>query len=219
MRKLSFSADDDGGRIVHADGEKAGEIRLLRARAELDPNVVRVGRVLRAEFRAMRCVQRLRLDAARAVAAVSPRLAQLLSTRSERQPSREAMTNGMSDIMEHLGPRVAPMEETRDLVRALSARDYYALSREAYGKINRRALFRKLKEPVKVPAKVIEEAFLNENTVPQSKHTHDHLQTRPHSRSARVLQQSPRPRPLRTRYDQRLLHDQRPLRSGALGLY
>ena len=79
----------------------------------------------------------------------------------ERQPSR-SMTNGMSDIMGTSGLAWHQWKK-HGTCSGLSARDYYALSREAYGKINRPALFRKLKEPVKVPAQVIEEAFLNEN--------------------------------------------------------
>ena len=79
----------------------------------------------------------------------------------ERQPSR-SMTNGMSDIMGTSGLAWHQWKK-HGTCSGLSARDYYALSREAYGKINRPALFRKLKEPVKVPAKVIEKAFLNEN--------------------------------------------------------
>jgi ribonuclease T2 len=78
-----------------------------------------------------------------------------------RQPSR-SMTNGMSDIMGTSGLAWHQWKK-HGTCSGLSARDYYALSREAYGKINRPALFRKLKEPVKVPAKVIEEAFLKEN--------------------------------------------------------
>ena len=79
----------------------------------------------------------------------------------ERQPSR-SMTNGMSDIMGTSGLAWHQWKK-HGTCSGLSARDYYALSREAYGKINRPALFRKLKEPVKVPAKVIEEDFLKEN--------------------------------------------------------
>ena len=41
--------------------------------------------------------------------------------------------------------------------------DYYALSREAYGKINRPEVLRKLKDQVSLPATLIEEAFLQEN--------------------------------------------------------
>lgn len=79
----------------------------------------------------------------------------------ERQPSR-SMTNAMSDIMGTSGLAWHQWKK-HGTCSGLSARDYYALSREAYGKINRPALFRKLKDPVKVPAKVIEEAFLKEN--------------------------------------------------------
>jgi ribonuclease T2 len=80
---------------------------------------------------------------------------------SERQPSR-SMTNGMSDIMGTSGLAWHQWKK-HGTYSGLSAQDYYALSREAYGKVNRPALFRKLKDPVKVPAKVIEEAFLKEN--------------------------------------------------------
>ena len=81
---------------------------------------------------------------------------------SARQPSR-SMTNGMSDIMGTSGLAWHQWKK-HGTCSGLSASDYYALSREAYRTINRPALFRKLKDPVKVPAKVIEEAFLKENT-------------------------------------------------------
>ncbi|MEM6385903.1 MAG: ribonuclease T2 [Pseudomonadota bacterium] len=45
----------------------------------------------------------------------------------------------------------------------LTADDYYRLSREAYGRVTRPELLRKLTDPVRVPAKVIEQAFLEEN--------------------------------------------------------
>ncbi|MGB7318706.1 MAG: ribonuclease T2 [Planktotalea sp.] len=80
---------------------------------------------------------------------------------SERQPSR-FMTNNMSDIMGTSGLAWHQWKK-HGTCSGLSAEDYFALSREAYGKINRPALFRRLKDPVKVPAKVIEEAFLKEN--------------------------------------------------------
>ena len=41
--------------------------------------------------------------------------------------------------------------------------DYYALAREAYGRVTRPELLRKLEDPVRVPAKVIEQAFLEDN--------------------------------------------------------
>jgi ribonuclease T2 len=45
----------------------------------------------------------------------------------------------------------------------LSARQYYMLSREAYGRITRPEVFRQLERPVRLPAEVVEEAFLRDN--------------------------------------------------------
>jgi ribonuclease T2 len=45
----------------------------------------------------------------------------------------------------------------------LSAEAYFEASRSAYGSIARPAVFRKLKSAVKLPASVVEEAFLKEN--------------------------------------------------------
>ncbi len=45
----------------------------------------------------------------------------------------------------------------------LTADDYYRLSREAYGRIVRPEIFRKLEDPIRLPASVVEQAFLEEN--------------------------------------------------------
>ena len=45
----------------------------------------------------------------------------------------------------------------------LSSDDYYALAREAYGRVTRPELLRQLSEPVRLPAAVIEDAFQEEN--------------------------------------------------------
>ena len=45
----------------------------------------------------------------------------------------------------------------------LSADDYYALSQEAYDRVARPEIFRKLDRAVKLPASVVEEAFLEDN--------------------------------------------------------
>ena len=45
----------------------------------------------------------------------------------------------------------------------LSAPAYFALSREAYARVNRPAVFRKLTKAVKLPAAIVEEAFLKAN--------------------------------------------------------
>lgn len=45
----------------------------------------------------------------------------------------------------------------------LTAADFYDLAREAYWRIERPAIFRKLQAPVRLPATVVEEAFLEAN--------------------------------------------------------
>ena len=45
----------------------------------------------------------------------------------------------------------------------MTSEDYYALARDAYARIERPEIFRKLKERVQVPAEVVEEAFLEAN--------------------------------------------------------
>jgi len=45
----------------------------------------------------------------------------------------------------------------------LSAPDYYALARRAYGAITRPEVFRKLDKDIRLPARVVEEAFLKSN--------------------------------------------------------
>ena len=45
----------------------------------------------------------------------------------------------------------------------LSSNDFYSLSRQAYDRVVRPEVFRKLSEPVKLPASVVEEAFLEQN--------------------------------------------------------
>jgi ribonuclease T2 len=45
----------------------------------------------------------------------------------------------------------------------LDPADYYALSREAYGRITRAEVFRKLTKTVTLPATLIEEAFVKAN--------------------------------------------------------
>lgn len=45
----------------------------------------------------------------------------------------------------------------------LSSEDYYALAREAYAQVMRPSLLRRLEREVRLPAAVIEDAFLEEN--------------------------------------------------------
>lgn len=80
---------------------------------------------------------------------------------SERPPSR-AMTRDMADIMGTSGLAWHQWKK-HGTCSGLSARDYYALSRQAYATITRPDIFRRLDRTVKLPASVVEDAFLKEN--------------------------------------------------------
>ncbi|WP_299744373.1 ribonuclease T2 [uncultured Tateyamaria sp.] len=80
---------------------------------------------------------------------------------AERPPSR-AMTRDMADIMGTSGLAWHQWKK-HGVCSGLSAPAYYALSREAYGRVVRPPVFRKLDETVKLPASVVEEAFLQSN--------------------------------------------------------
>ena len=80
---------------------------------------------------------------------------------TERNPSR-AMTRDMADIMGTSGLAWHQWNK-HGVCSGLSAPDYYALSREAYAQINRPRLFRQLDRAIRLPASVVEEAFLEAN--------------------------------------------------------
>ena len=80
---------------------------------------------------------------------------------AERAPSR-GMTSAMADIM-GTGGLAWHQWKKHGVCTGLSAGDYYALSREAYAIVNRPAVFRQLSRSVKLPAKLVEEAFLKSN--------------------------------------------------------
>lgn len=80
---------------------------------------------------------------------------------AERPPSR-SMTKGMTDLMGSSGLAWHQWKK-HGSCSGLSARDYYALSRQAYGQVIRPPVFRKLDRAVKLPAAVVEEAFLKAN--------------------------------------------------------
>lgn len=79
----------------------------------------------------------------------------------ERNPPRW-MTEQMVDIMGSSGLAWYQWEK-HGRCTGLSGEDYYALSRRAYGSIVRPAVFRKLDKSVKLPARVVEDAFLKAN--------------------------------------------------------
>ncbi|MEN9060764.1 ribonuclease T2 [Ponticoccus litoralis] len=79
----------------------------------------------------------------------------------ERAPSRQ-MTGAMADIMGS-GGLAWHQWKKHGVCSGLSARAYYDLSRQAYGSITRPEVFRSLDKAVKLPAAVVEEAFLKAN--------------------------------------------------------
>ncbi|MEP3331448.1 ribonuclease T2 [Sedimentitalea sp.] len=79
----------------------------------------------------------------------------------ERPPSR-GMTAAMADIMGTSGLAWHQWKK-HGTCSGLSAAEYYALSREAYGLVNRPEVFRKLDKTVKLPASVVEDAFIKAN--------------------------------------------------------
>ncbi|WP_281968576.1 ribonuclease T2 [Roseovarius nanhaiticus] len=80
---------------------------------------------------------------------------------SQRPPSRQ-MTEAMSDIMGSGGLAWYQWKK-HGRCTGLSAPAYFALTREAWGRIARPEVFQQLTRPVKLPARVVEEAFLKEN--------------------------------------------------------
>lgn len=79
----------------------------------------------------------------------------------ERNPSR-SMTNDMADIMGTSGLAWHQWNK-HGVCSGLSAQNYYDLSRKAYGTVVRPQIFRRLEKAVKLPASVVEEAFLKAN--------------------------------------------------------
>ncbi len=80
---------------------------------------------------------------------------------AERSPSR-GQTGAMADIMGS-GGLAWHQWKKHGVCSGLSAEAYYDLSREAYGNVTRPPVFRKLKDAVKLPASVVEDAFLKAN--------------------------------------------------------
>jgi len=80
---------------------------------------------------------------------------------SFRAPSR-GQTGEMADIMGTSGLAWHQWRK-HGVCTGLDPADYYALSREAYGRVTRPEVFRKLADPVTLPASLIEEAFVKEN--------------------------------------------------------
>ncbi|WP_170451335.1 ribonuclease T2 family protein [Ruegeria arenilitoris] len=79
-----------------------------------------------------------------------------------KAPPSRAMTRQMEDIQGSSGLAWHQWKK-HGTCSGLSAADYYALSRQAYDRITRPPVFRKLDKAVKLPARVVEDAFLDAN--------------------------------------------------------
>jgi len=79
----------------------------------------------------------------------------------ERPPSR-SVTAGMADIMGTDGLAWHQWKK-HGACTGLAAFEYYDISRQAYAKVIRPEVFRKLDRRVKLPASVVEDAFLKAN--------------------------------------------------------
>ncbi|GAA6163574.1 ribonuclease T2 [Pelagimonas sp. KU-00592-HH] len=82
-------------------------------------------------------------------------------TTIERNPPRW-LTEEMADIMGTSGLAWYQWKK-HGRCSGLSAEDYYALSRRAYDNVSKPPVFRKLDKSVKLPASVVEQAFLKAN--------------------------------------------------------
>ena len=78
-----------------------------------------------------------------------------------RNPSR-ADTAAMAEIMGSSGSAWHQWNK-HGRCSGLSSDDYYALAREAYGRVNRPDILRRVDKPIRLPASVIEDAFLEAN--------------------------------------------------------
>jgi ribonuclease T2 len=79
----------------------------------------------------------------------------------KRAPSR-SMTDDMADIMGTSGLAWHQWKK-HGVCSGLSAKDYFALSRRAFEQVIRPPVFRRLDRTVKLPASVVEGAFLKAN--------------------------------------------------------
>jgi len=83
---------------------------------------------------------------------------------SPHPPPSRAMTGDMADIMGTSGLAWYQWNK-HGSCSGLAPADYYALARHAYDSITRPEVFRRLPDTVRLPAAVVEEAFLEANPV------------------------------------------------------
>ncbi|MBT8155360.1 ribonuclease T2 [Epibacterium ulvae] len=83
--------------------------------------------------------------------------------RTTQQAPTRRMTGEMADIMGTSGLAWHQWKK-HGTCSGLSAQSYFNLSRQAYEQIERPAIFRNLDKTVKLPASIVEDAFLKANT-------------------------------------------------------
>ncbi|SFQ35486.1 ribonuclease T2 [Roseivivax halotolerans] len=82
--------------------------------------------------------------------------------RTPHGPPSRAMTAGMADVMGTSGLAWHQWKK-HGTCSGLSATDYYETAEEAFEAVVLPEVFRRLKDPVTLPAAVVEEAFLRDN--------------------------------------------------------
>ncbi len=82
--------------------------------------------------------------------------------RTPEAPPSRAMTRAMEDIQGSAGLAWHQWKK-HGTCSGLNAADYFALSRQAYAAVARPEAFRKLDRAVKLPASVVEQAFMQAN--------------------------------------------------------
>ncbi|MBO9447752.1 ribonuclease T2 [Ruegeria sp. R14_0] len=148
-----------GALAAQADGEKAGEFDYYVLSLSWSPNwCAREGDARRSD----QCDARH--DHGWILHGLWPQYHQGWPAfcRTPEAPPSRAMTREMTDIQGSSGLAWHQWKK-HGTCSGLSARDYFALSRQAYGMVERPQVFRKLDTSVKLPASVVEEAFLNAN--------------------------------------------------------
>ncbi|MEX0337446.1 MAG: ribonuclease T [Arenibacterium sp.] len=81
---------------------------------------------------------------------------------SAKRPPSRVMTRDMADIMGTSGLAWHQWKK-HGTCTGLEAADYFALSRDAYEQVNRPEVLRRIPREMRLPASVIEEAFLEAN--------------------------------------------------------
>ena len=81
---------------------------------------------------------------------------------STHQPPSRAMTRDMADVMGTSGLAWYQWNK-HGACSGLAPAAYYALARDAYEGVTRPGVFRRLEDAVRLPARVVEEAFLEAN--------------------------------------------------------